>query len=430
MSISPISPIVPYYAFNQPGEPIELFAGAATIRNQPITARITWECAHELDLNWTITHSTDQWPGHGAIELQVNRPHGSYRVAGSHRGGDHGWLDPISMSRPGAQLRSVTAHWLNLPDLPDDPWSQVANGWRITVAARPDLANILESIDRAHTIALTHSMNLERHDGCLFSVEDVEPVLAALQFGLSFGAGRWVSPTLPVGFDAIGEVVWERWSEDFCTPGSRSFVGEWLNFTREDDVRHLVDACVREFADEWQRTKVWIPAMATAIQANARDLRVEQRIMTLLPGLEMVVHVMLRHDLGLGSSAYGSLGAAEKLRQALDSGTIPTSIDASHYPRLDAYRLDELVATAASSTPFVDGPTLTTRLRNHIIHPTPNPGGTPAQQLRARVRSAATFEAALLSHEYLLLLILKRLRYVGQYRPTAPSRPLADVPWI
>ena len=41
---------------------------------------------------------------------------------------------------------------------------------------------------------MTHVMAIERADSGAFTAEDIEPVLDALQLGMSFAVGRWVSP--------------------------------------------------------------------------------------------------------------------------------------------------------------------------------------------------------------------------------------------
>ena len=94
------------------------------------------------------------------------------------------------------------------------------DGWTVTIDRRDDHDEIWNRVKAEGTFGVTHVDEVRRTDGSSFLPSDVGPVLDALQFGMSFAVGRWVSPTVPVGFGPDGRQVWEQCSARQCTAGA------------------------------------------------------------------------------------------------------------------------------------------------------------------------------------------------------------------
>jgi hypothetical protein len=423
-------PVEPFYAFNAPGQSIDLYDGPMKFQEQNVEGQIQLRFAPGLDLTWQVAAPRCELRREPQ-ELGITRPHGQYTIFAGQQSFDRGWTNGASMAVDDPQLARVIAHWVNLPDLPRDPWIQLAEGWKLTVSSRPDLGDVLRAVREQSSIAITHAMEISRVDGSTFTPAEVSPLLSGLQFGLSFGAGCWLSPILPIGLDVKGNPIWEEWRNNFCTPGMWQGSGNWLNFNRDRDVRNLIECCVRAFVDKWEREHIWIPLLALAVQSNMKDLRLEQRIMGWHSGLEMVCYVVLRNDKKLTSSQYKNLGnAAEKLRETLAESKVSTQVDATSMPELDAYLQYEIAHPDPNNPGPVDGPAVTTRVRNKIVHPKPSANKTADALAHAQRQDAARFESCQLSQEYLMLILMHRLGYQGQYRAPAATVPQRSVPWV
>ncbi|MET7417688.1 hypothetical protein [Dactylosporangium sp. NPDC005555] len=464
-SIPPLSPpiaIQPVYPLNQPGETICVYAGKVGFQGQQVPGVIELRCSPELDLVWQVEPPVAMHTG--TVELQVPLPYGDRTVAGAQRSVDHGFLHGAELSASeDSNLSRVVAHWMNLPrlggNLPvresgdgDDRaqwrrWVHTTGGWQLTIDARRDLSEVHEVIGQNRAIAITHVMEIRRADGQDFGIEQAREILTALQFALSFGSGRWVAPALPVGFDSAGNRVWDQWESHFCDPGANIW-GSWLDFHRGADVRDLIDKVVAAFADEWAKTHEWLPLLAMAVQGNLSG-RIEQRIMTLHSGLEMLIWTTLLNDQGWSENKYKRIKYNDsRLRLLLSNAGISTQVDASHLPELHSFTQDAKArrdaqarknaqatgAAAPGPQPTVanrptDGPYVVCDLRNRVIHPEPQRPSSAAEETTERLRRAALFDSLLLSQEYYILLLLHRLNYGGRYRSNIRTKPVETVPW-
>lgn len=97
---------------------------------------------------------------------------------------------------------------------------------------------------------MTHVMEIRRLNITAFPAAEVKPVLSALHVGVSFAFGRCVAPTLPVGQNDQGDVVWGEWGPALCDPARNAGSGWWYS---EDQVA-LVDrwpaSCLPSVTDD------------------------------------------------------------------------------------------------------------------------------------------------------------------------------------
>jgi len=70
--------------------------------------------------------------------------------------------------------------------------------------------NIQTNLDNQGGYAITNTAKLERNNGEPFTAQQAEEIMIGLCYFLSFVAGRWVSPILPVGFTTNNNKIWEK----------------------------------------------------------------------------------------------------------------------------------------------------------------------------------------------------------------------------
>ena len=133
---------------------------------------------------------------------------------------------PVSIHRTEERLSSVEFGVLNFPEFlrGQDKRVQVGNEWRalgsvllrvedweIEVSAVTTLHEIARKLKAEGGYAITHMGTVRRLDGGDFAPQDVESLLSALRWFLSFARGAFCGLTLVVGKDAKGQPAWEQW---------------------------------------------------------------------------------------------------------------------------------------------------------------------------------------------------------------------------
>ena len=86
-----------------------------------------------------------------------------------------------------------------------------ADGWQVTLEGVENARDLISSLGTCAGCAFTHVGRAERADGATFDAAAVADLLDALFYFLSFARGQWSPALLPVGLDAQGNRVWERW---------------------------------------------------------------------------------------------------------------------------------------------------------------------------------------------------------------------------
>jgi hypothetical protein len=139
-------------------------------------------------------------------------------------------------------------------------------------------------------------MEITRLDCQAFTSADVQPLLGALHFGLSFALGRWVAPALPVGFDTDGQRVWEQWAPWLCEPGHSGAMAWWY-YARADDLQALLYAGSTAFTDPCRADPARL-LLSMAVQSNSAGF-VEQRLMTAFSEIEDLSWIIRKMREGL-----------------------------------------------------------------------------------------------------------------------------------
>jgi hypothetical protein len=331
-------------------------------------------------------------------------------------------------------ISRLVVHWLNLPlFLPASPltsptsswlgrWECSVGGWTMTLDATSNLHQDYGALKRSDRIALTHVAEVRRVDGQVFSSEAALNVLYGFQMAFSFALGRWVAPSLPVGFDTRGQRIWEQWASWRCD----SFAGfhSWLDTHRSADLREFVVAFMSDWLDV-ARTDVLRYVAHHLIAANQPRTTTEARIMLVQAAIEYLGWITFVVEQQMSKKAYEKLHASDKLTMLLKASRIPTRIPAQ-LTDLRAFAAGIKRHPKAHGLPR-DGPRTLPPVRNMLVHPTD--AGEPYR------RKKLVVESWLLSMHYANLLLLSRIGYRGRYQPhplvgssTWAHTPV-NVPW-
>lgn len=450
------SPLRPVYPFNEPNQPISLYAGhIGGLGPADVPGTVELSCTPTPSLDWTVRSGATPPASSSQVTLLLRRPDGDMQVPGWVRGTDiersdgtlssGGWSNGAVFGRGDAPLNRIIVHWFNLPrwhgPIPlsattEDGtqwqwagrWILEADGWKITLDARPDHAQVWRDLHKAHTYVMTHVMELRRQDEADFTAAEAEPVLTALHVGASFALGRWAAPMLPVGLDAPGNTVWENWAVSHCDPAQRPSPGWWYEQDHES-LADLLHRMIGAAADPDNLFRLRLQMML-AIMATSSEGFVEQRIMSGAAGLE---HIMwqtfvlggrMTKEQFDGHTEYQGeiLAGHDRLRMVLKDAQIPIDIDPSLLPVTAKYAAQ----VKQSQKLDLDGADMVTWTRNRLVHPE----GTQEQVYRL---PGLVAETELLTRHYLALLILNSLDYQGSYRDLRKRQgwagDVAKVPW-
>ncbi|UCA51103.1 hypothetical protein LEL86_18275 [Streptomyces sp. WA6-1-16] len=427
------------YAFNAPGAPVVLHDGPVARSEGPKTPGIVeLRFTPKPGLAWRLPQ-TDQTfdPFPDDTILHIARPYGTAELPAQHRNHEEGWSNGASLGDPHASLQRLIAHWVNLPALRGQHhlitrtegaehtahrgrWSHETGGWKITLDVRPDHRGIWKDLHQTHLYAITHVMELSRTDGSVFTADQAQPILQALHMGFSFALGRWVAPMLPVGLGTQDHILWEEWAARLCDPAKAIFSGWWTHWDSEA-LRTLVTRLVSACSDPAYAARV-NRQLTYAVSVTRDEGFVEQRIMVGAAGLEHTLWQRFVLSGDMTPAQYNSLPAHKLLRRALQSASIPLTIDPEHLPAL----AELAAARKRDHGATMDGADLVTWVRNKLVHP------TGAEDDVYRFKGAVT-ETWLLTRHYLTLLILESLGYQGAYTSLAAGHRYvgesAKVPW-
>ena len=282
------------------------------------------------------------------------------------------------------------------------------------------LPNFLENeISKDGGYAITHVGVVERIDGSALSLNDSEPVLDCLGHYLSFCRGSWTFPVLLCAENAEGCVVGQRW-ELSNTIDRYKQTRPWLP-RNEPEGTHLSEA-FRGYAYAWF-SALWGDAIRIATQwyVESSSGAVEKSIILTQAAFELLGWTRLVEDTHTLSEKVWksrSMSFAEKLRQLLQSCTVPLSVPAE---------LDQLLAYSKALR-VSDGPEALTSLRNALVHP------SPSKRKRIQEHPGATVDAWKLGLWYLDLIFLHVCGYKSRYSNKTiwgwPADDAMAVPWV
>ncbi len=398
------------------------------IGGREVVGRITLDPRDRGGVHWQADASPITPFDLGPATLSIGPPAAILRVTGYVQVSSsfgRGRLLPVEVGEASALLDHAIIHWLNVPNLAPlnaeilrqggATWAGrrtlKGGGWEMTFDARSDLADALRAVDDRDAL-VTHTGLLRRTDGGTFTPAEANKALDGWQTLMSFALGRWVAPSLPVGFDAQGARVWESWSSRRCD--GRAGHRGWWDTHDAAGLEDLAETFLAAWIDSAEKDVVW-HASHHLLAANEPSMTLEARIMLVQATLEYMswVHMVLGGR--QSKTQYGKQHADDHLRLLLDASGIPSDIPPD-LPSLKRYAAEEGLS---------DGPSAIVRLRNRLVHP--KDAGEPY-----RINRLVT-DAWILSMQYGQLLLLARLGYNGKYLPWLPldrwAHDSVRVPW-
>ncbi|MFB9372308.1 hypothetical protein [Kitasatospora albolonga] len=415
----------PVYPFNQPGEPIKLYAGPIDgLSSTEVAGVVELTCGPRLSLDWKVEGGDFiDFAFRSDVSLVLHRQDGNMQLQGVPRDNDGGWSNGAVFGDADAPLKRIVAHWFNVPrlrgsvDLKQETsdgayswqgrarWRFETGGWKITLDVRPDHSDVWADFHGSQIYVMTHVMELCRADGSSFTAHQAEPVMSALHVGLSFALGQWVAPMLPVGLGEQGEILWEDWRSLHCDPAQRRGSAWWYE-QETDSLEDFLARAIAEFVDPARRAALRLQMMF-AITATVDRGFVEQRITSAAAGLEHIMWQNLVLSGKLTKQEYESRAwpAARLLRKALAEAKIPVDIPDDLLPTVDRYVKKRRSLYGEN----LDCPDVVTRMRNRIVHP-------KEDQAELYELEGLVTEVWLAARHYLTLLILNSVGYRGIYR--------------
>lgn len=383
------SPIKPFYAFNAPGEPIQLYQGSiGGLSETEYNGVVEFTCEPKIGITWQFDPGEDFVFHEGdEISLTLHRESGDVTLSAWMRGASDGWSNGGEFGDPDARISHVVAHWFNLPNwigpLPlsitkedgyqklwSGRWPLEIAGWKITFDTRHDHSDVWRDLHKSRAFIMTHVMELARIDGRDFSITEAKNLLSALHMGISFALGRFVAPMLPVGLDADGIPVWESWRANFCDPARSISSGLWY-YQDLGSLENLLECVVGAFSDSSRLSPLRLQ-LEFAISAIKDEGFVEQRITIGNAGLEHLLWQELVLTDRMSKNQYEGrtpfdgqrLRANDRLRILAKDAGISLEVDPSQLPAAAEY-----VAHQKAKGIELDGVDVITRVRNKITHP-------------------------------------------------------------
>jgi len=126
-----------------------------------------------------------------------------------------------------------------------------ADNWIIELQSLPESNNNFEKLDNEGGCGITHIGKLEKVNNTPFTGKEAMYMLDALRHFLSFANGAWCELTCPVGFNPLGNRVWEYWSR----PNSQHSEQSWFDEKHPEQLEDLFSGFMSYWVKEnWRNT--------------------------------------------------------------------------------------------------------------------------------------------------------------------------------
>ena len=280
------------------------------------------------------------------------------------------------------------------------------NGWQIKITAVRNLRSLFKSLKSEGGYVITHVGEIKRLNKRSFGIEECRKILLALHYFLSFAAGYFTGPILPIGFNENNERLWEEWHKGLKT----RYDSEGLSWF---DIMHgeLLEEIFPGFLNQWQN-KIWNEPIETAIywylRSNMMEGGTDGAIILAQSALELLAFTFCVEDKKIWIyKVFKNKSATEKIKELLSSLNIPKDIPPS---------LSKLFALGKNFN--WNGPQAFTEIRNLIVHP-----GQKRKRLVGHDLPLA--EVWKLGLWYIELVLLHLFRHSGFY-----AERLKDDRWV
>jgi hypothetical protein len=292
-------------------------------------------------------------------------------------------------------------------------WVVEAGDWKFVIDDRHDRHEIRSELRRAGGYVFTHVGEFSRQDGAAIPIEEISDALHLLRCVLSFAFGKSTSPLLASGYDSTGALKWLDWRVFHVAPWQPA--SQVVDETTFADLKLLFSGF----------GKLWSDSFTKDLLSNAVSYYLECNAMNPLhlatsagqAGLELMAYERLVEEQKvLTPKQHRNEKAHDNISALL------TSYGASD--ALPSGLIHLTKAAQSASPPCLTGPEIITRMRNGVIHPS---------RKKPKYSTEEWLEAWELASSYLILSILGRISFNGQYRdPMNPDKhpgAVTKVPW-
>jgi hypothetical protein len=287
-----------------------------------------------------------------------------------------------------------------IPPLGDETWA-------ITLKAQPNLAPVVDQLDREGGYGVTHLFDVTRTNGETISPQSTVEILDALKTFFSFARGAHCGLGLLKGIGVSGTVLWQQWG--FSGTSRWSTTANWFSSPQGQFLRGVFPGFMREWnTDSREHVRSAVEMYA---EANRDEPDVKPSLMLAQSALELLSWLSMVRGLCLSPDGFRGLSAADHIRLLLHECRIPPTVPST---------LAGLVKAAKAQK--LDGPSVLTEVRNTLVHP---------GKSNKKMTVAVFGDAWTLSMWYLELALLRRFGYNGPYLNRVLSPPaLEPVPWL
>lgn len=288
-------------------------------------------------------------------------------------------------------------------------------GWKVVIVEVADADNLIEQLKQSGGFAITHVGTIERSQGEAFSTLELDDVIESLTMLFSFALGRWSSPSLTVGFDDTGEIVFQHFGLGFVDSDAWSGGLCIFDSHHSEILPELMDGFWTRWTDvTWKRA--FRSAIYWYLGANkpGSGANIDSGILFTQTALELLAWTYCVIDKKIATKnqfGLGGFSAARKLNLLASELQIPTAIP------------NQLIGLLGpNSKKWTDGMHAITDIRNGLVHPS-------KQSVTA---GEVYFDAWRLSHWYIEMCLLALCGYKGSYSNRLVERlagQIEPVPW-
>ena len=272
--------------------------------------------------------------------------------------------------------------------------------WVVNISPVENLSDLERVLAETGGYGVTHWGSLERTDGATFTSAEVADLLLGLDHFLSFVSGAHCSINTATGYADNGTEVWKRWGSFHVSRWRRH--RSWDDVTIASALPELFDA----FWSEFPASKNGLGRIIRLYAESNNTSNLDVSVILAQTALEAAAH------LWFGKRRKRS--TKEWIAAALKCAKIPVRIPD---------RLNEL-RDLGHREGWQHGPECLVKFRNPAIHA--KAGGIGANR-------DAYHEARQLALWYLELMVLRRLKYQGEYacrlEPVQRAGATELVPW-
>lgn len=431
------------YEMTEPNQPIELWKGLARItedigqHDQEVTILFEWLPSPNLTFRFSYEPNPSQlasvFNGAHEITLRIQSDpkleFSGFILTAPWQDGIqsvHGYIQELPGLWSSATNREVICHIPNLIDFIGEPvrksghfrrgrYSCEIGDWALIID--PIHANLKESRPKnLGDFWVQHVCLIQQKNGRAFNSQQLEPLRAALFYGLAFVSGRWCGPVLWVGRDnAESKPTWLDWRATRTSPNRN--VRTWWTKQNPNGLQ-----CLELLHDRLQED-TWKHALPRAISWYIESLKpgslTEASLVTTQLAFECLADAMLVDSLRLVSARrIDHFKLEDKLRLMINSAMGPGEVP-------DALANLQRVAKARNW----DTAECLAQLRNWEVHSTKN---NRRKKEEAGINAEVLHEAMQLAIHSLQLVLLKVIGYEGKYLNMLIAETTSDivpVPW-